>query len=93
MRNPHGVPPTRYMKRQENKRAINCNPSRGPTFGRGDIFINDDCTKDRSCWIDNNGNLGYACHPKYKQSLYVNSGKPDEKNRFTVLDYEVFSYI
>ena len=42
-------------------------------------------------WINNNSTKGYECHPKYKSSLYVNTATPDERNYFSVLDYEVYT--
>ena len=44
MKNPHGVEPTRYMKREDSDRAIECYPENGPIFGFGcDIGICDNC--------------------------------------------------
>ena len=94
MKNPHGVEPTRYMKREESDCAINCDPDYGPIFCGSDdycdICIIDNCNEEVSCSINNNGNSGYECHPQYKKSLFVNISKPDNWNRFSVLDYEVF---
>ena len=93
MKNPHGVEPTRYMKREGSRRAIKCNPRYGPIFGDGrDICINYNCNRENSCDINNNGIRGYECHPKYKKSLFVNTAEPDVKNLFTVLDFEVFTH-
>ena len=91
MKNAHGVEPTRYMKRRECDRAINCDPNYGPIFD-DDIHINDNCNEENSCYFNNDGRHGYECHPKYKKSLFVNTDKPDERNRFTVLDYEVYTH-
>ena len=44
------------------------------------------------CSIKNNGTYGYDCNPKYKCSLFVNTNKPDNTNRFSVLDYEVYTH-
>ncbi len=88
MKNPHGVEPTRFMKREESKYAIYCDRNRGPTFI--DIHINDNCNIVNSCFINNDGTRGYECNPEYKSSLFVNTGRPDEENNFTVLDYEVY---
>ena len=90
MKNAHGVEPTRYMKREESDCAINCDPDNGPIFN-DDIYIDDNCNEDDSCWIENDGTRGYECHPEYKKSLFVNSTGTDGKNRFSVFDYEVFS--
>ncbi len=94
MKNPHGVEPTRYMKKQEIKGAIGCSPYWGPVFGNdyGDITIADECTKENSCWINPPNAFQYECHPEYKSSLYVNTSGPDNSNRFLVLDYEVYSF-
>ena len=94
MKNPHGVEPTRYMKREESKYAIEWYSIWGPTFsGNGwfDILIGNNCNKESNS-IDNDGTNGYECHPEYKKSLFVNSNKPDEANYFAVLDYEVFTH-
>ena len=91
MKNPHGVEPTRYMKRKESKYAIECNPRYGPIFG-DDICINDKCNKLIFCWIGNDGTNGYECHLQYKSSLFVNTNKPENTNRFSVLDYEVYTH-
>ncbi len=96
MKNPHGVEPSRYMKRTESECAIYCHPYRGPIFGnedieRSDIYISDHCNKELS-WIYNNGTHAYKCHPEYKSSLFVNTNSPKYSNRFSVLDYEVFAY-
>ena len=90
MKNPHGVEPTRYMKRKESKYAIKCSPKCGPIFGDYKIYINDNCNRRNSCFINNDGTRGYECHPEYKSSLFVNSAGTDEENKFFVLDYEVF---
>ncbi len=89
MKNPHGVEPTRYMKRKESKETIECVSNYGPRFS-DDICISDNCNEESSCWIDNDGKGGYECHPEYKSSLFVNTAGPDEENYFSVLDYEVF---
>ena len=99
MKNPHGVEPTRYMKRKESKYAIICDHGCGPIFGNydgSDILIRNICNKENSCFIWNNGFRGYDCHPQYKSSLYVNTNeynKKDDENKihFSVLDYEVFT--
>ena len=93
MKNAHGVEPTRYMKRKESKYAIICDHGCGPIFGNYDgynIYIDDHCNRMYNCFIKNDGERGYDCHPEYKSSLFVNTGKPEKKNMFSVLDYEVF---
>ena len=92
LNNPHGVEPTRYMKRKESKYAIECIPEFGPIFGKSDLHIADNCNEENSCWIDNDDTNGYECHHEHKSSLFVNTAKPDEMNLFTVLDYEVYTY-
>ena len=88
MKNAHGVEPTRFMKRKESNWAINCNPEYGPLFG-ADVLM---CIRNNFnlCSILNDGNNSYECHPEYKSSLFVNTAGPNEKNVFSVLDYEVF---
>ncbi len=88
LKNPYGIIPTRYMKREEGEYAIFCNPEYGSAFG--DLFICVQCSEENHCYIQNDGERGYECHPEYKSSLFVNTAGPDEKNFFYVLDYEVF---
>ena len=94
LKNAHGVEPTRFMKKKESKTAIRCLPNYGPIFGNnyGDITIVDNCTKESSCWITGPSNFQYNCHPQYQSSLYVNTSGPDNKNSFSVLDYEVYTH-
>ena len=94
MKNPHGVEPTRFMKREESNRAIYCHSVYGPTFGdiyHSDMHIDDYCSFEDSCSLYNEGTKGYECHPQYKSSLFVNTAGPDEENIFSVLDYEVYT--
>ena len=88
LKNLHGVEPTRYMKREDNKYGIRCDPNRGLIFGDNytDILIRNICNKEDRCSIWNDGTRAYKCHPKYKKSLFVNTAGPDERNEFTVLD-------
>ena len=88
LKNPHGVEPTRFMKRKEFRYAIVCDPYHGPLFG-GDILI---CIRDNLslCSNENDGTLSYECHPEHKSSLFVNTAGPDEYNYFSVLDFEVY---
>ena len=83
MKNPHGVEPTRFMKRKESDYAIKCDSNYSPMFS-GDIYIHDHCRIEDSCFIYNDGTKGYECHPEYKCSLFVNS------MCFSVWDYEVY---
>ena len=87
MKNPHGVEPTRFMKRKESRYAIISIPYFGPSF-MVDICING--TALSSSFIQNDGKGGYECHPEYKSSLFVNTAGSDKKNDFSVLDYEVY---
>ena len=95
MKNPHGVEPTRFMKKEESKETIRCKSRYGPVFCGNDdynILIGENCNGEISCRIENDGYQGYECHPQYKSSLFVNTAGPDEENRFSVLDYEVYSH-
>ena len=93
MKNPHGVEPTRFMKRKESGYAIECSPDCGPIFcGNGaDLNISDNCNNNNRSYIYNDGR-GYDCHPEYKSSLFVNTNDSDKSNHFIVSDYEVFAY-
>ncbi len=73
------------MKREESDKAIYCSSYYGPIFGNNDICIDDNCTEENSCYINNDGTRGYDCHSQYKSSLFV------DKDKFSVLDYEVFA--
>ncbi len=92
MKNPHGVEPTRFMKRKDSEYAIVCNADYGPDFGniRVDIALGKKFNEENRNSIWNDGTNGYECHPKYKRSLFVNTAGPNEGNRFSVLDIEVF---
>ena len=92
LKNPHGVKPIRYMKREESRCAIRCDYDNGLIFGENDIVIANNCNEENSCFIGNDGRGGYECHPKYKMSLFVNTARFDERNRFSILDYEVFTH-
>ena len=94
MKNPYGVEPTRYMKKNGNNSVIYCTPNFGPQFGNGspDIGIADNCNDEHSCAITKSSLLQYEYHSDYRSSLYVNSGGPDNTNWFTVLDYEVYTH-
>ncbi len=75
------------------KIAITCCPKGGPSFGCyfGDIYITNCCNREHECSIRNDGTGGYECHPEYKSSLFVNSDGPNNRNTFSVLDYEVYT--
>ena len=93
LKNPHGVEPTRFMKK-ETSSAIYCDFCWGPYFldiamKSGGVSLNKE--KKSDYYIDNNGKGSYECHPEYKSSLYVNTGGPDETNFFSLLDFEVFA--
>ena len=96
MKNPHGIEPTRFLKRKESEYAIRCDLRYGPIFGNDcdnfDICIYENCNKKDSCCIFIDGTKGYECHPQYKKSLFVNTAGPDNRNAFNVLDYEVFTH-
>ena len=80
------------MKREDSERAIYCNPRYGPIFGSGhDIGIRDNCNKNGGWTCYGNSDSSYECNNSLKQSLFVNTAGPNEKNDFSVLDYEVFS--
>ena len=79
------------MKRKGSKYAIECDPSYGPTFG-DDIILSNRFFEENSYYIHNDGTHGYECHPEYKSSLFVNTAGPDEINKFSLLDYEVYTH-
>ena len=73
-------------------RTIECYPGNGPIFGSGhDIGICDNCNKNGGWTCYGNSDSSYECNNSLKQSLFVNTAGPNEKNDFSVLDYEVFS--
>ena len=92
MKNLHGIEPSKFMKKNDGKKAIWCNPSYGPVFGFGrDIGICDNCNNEQRGWT-NYGNSSYECSSPLKSSLFVNTAGPDQTNYFKVSDYEVFTY-
>ena len=91
MKNPHGVKPTRFVKREESDVAIICDPNNDPVFGNDDIKISYNCTGENNCWIQNDGTRGYKCHPVHKMSLFVNTNGKHDWNNFKVSEYEVFA--
>ena len=97
MRNPHGVEPTQFMKKEDNDDTIKCDSNDGILFCNGqlsgsDLYIANNCNRENRCWVGNDGTIGYECHPVYKSSLFVNTNHNDECNYFTILDYEVFTH-
>ena len=79
------------MKREESEYAIVCDSDYGPKFG-DDIKFFDQFFKENSCTIHNDGTHAYECHSEYKSSLFVNTAGPNETNKFSVLDYEVYTH-
>ena len=81
------------MKKKESTEAISCYPNYGPLFGNKncDICIANECNTENSCFINPPSCMQYECHPEYNASLFVNTNVPDNRNAFSVLDYEVFS--
>ena len=95
LKNPHEVEPTRFMKKEKCPCAICCNPEWGPAFSNAwnyDIGILGNCNIESNCFIDNCAAKAYECHPQYKSSLFVNTDGPKEKNFFSVLDLEVYTF-
>ena len=81
------------MKREDSDRAINCDPDYGPLFGSGcDIGIHDNCNENGGWTCYGNSDSSYECNNSLKQSLFVNTAGPNEKNDFSVLDYEVYTH-
>ena len=78
------------MKRIESNRDIHYKSNFGQLFG-DDISM---CTRNNLslCFIYNDGTHSYECHPEYKSSLFVNTAGPEERNFFSVLDYEVYTH-
>ena len=94
MKNRHRIEPSKFMKREDSNRAIDCDPIYGPIFGYGrDIGIKNKCNSDNGGWTNyGNGNSSYECNSPLKSSLFVNTAGPDQCNTFKVSDYEVFTY-
>ena len=94
LKNPHGISPTRYMKKKGSKTTIDCLPNCGPSFGGffPDIYIGDNCNEENNCWISISSYSQYEYHPEYQSSLYVNTSLFCFPNYFSVLDYEVYSF-
>ena len=94
MKNPHGVEPSRYYCE-----SIICPSNYGPSFGFlsdyfGTILEEHGMIVTSYCNLDDRNQIDLYCvwHPKYRNSLFVNTAGPDETNWFTVLDYEVFTH-
>ena len=98
LKNPHGVKPTRFMKRKDSDLTIACWPMMGPVFG-ADTIDGSDITllgvdnKQLIGFVTNDGTKGFECHPKYKASLFVNTAGINERNYFFLGDYEVFERV
>ena len=95
LKNSHEVEPTQFMKRRDCHYTIESDVESGPIFRDGtvagsDICIKDHCNEKNSCWIQNDGTRGYECNYNYKSSLFVNTSGVNDKNYFSVLDYEVY---
>ena len=90
LKNPHGIEPTRFKKKKTSKHAFFNDEHFGPIFGEKEIVISDECNKENSCEININEDSAYECHPEYKSSLFVNTNGPNEPNKFTVYDMEIY---
>ena len=94
LKNPHGVPPTRFMKSNDYTSAITCDSQFGPVFGSRKspaLLLGPVPSIENSCYVCNNGTNGYECDSTLKSSLFVHTADPDNHNSFSVSDYEVFS--
>ena len=90
MKNPHGIKPTRFKKKKTSKHAFFNDEHFGPIFGEKEIVISDKCNEGNSCEININEDSAYECHPEYKSSLFVNTNGPNEPNKFSVYEMEVY---
>ncbi len=91
LKNPHGIAPTRLMKRKDCFEAIKCNPFYGPLFGNGfAICIRNNCNKEKSCSISSSNNSGYMCDLSFNPSMFVSTNTTEGDALFSVLDYEVY---
>ena len=75
MKNPHGLEPTQFMRRNDSRYSIDCYPDYGPTFG-GDICIRDQCNEGNSCYIENNGTHVYPT-----KLFYCDPGHSEQKGK------------
>ena len=95
LKNPHKVPPTRFMKRKESEYSIYCECFNGPIFGGAD-FDSDELHIDNTCHEGANNYVYcpqhsvYEFHPEYKSSFFVDTGSRDEHNPYDIMDFEVF---
>jgi hypothetical protein len=83
LRNPHGVPPRKFMLREEKKQsAIWCDFRRGPVFGMCCILVSDNCNEDRDSFI------------RHSRGVYTNNTAFEDiftgAEKFTVKEIEVF---
>ena len=90
LKNPHGTSPSRYTRRVGYSCSITCDSSCGPIFGSSDIYISNSCNNNDNSYVNNYGNGGYDSDYSHECSLFVNTGSYNDKNYFTVLDYEVY---
>ena len=73
MKNPHNVPPTRFMSKSPF--SICCSHYSGPVFGYEEWHTEDEILPeiemhhDYWCVLSTKG-YGYECHPEYKTSLF-----------------------
>ena len=95
MKNPHGVEPTRFMKRKESDITLECSTENGPCFS-GEKKYSDMVIMEWNdiigCLISNDGENGFECHPKYKVALYASDcSKSSNLLAFVpIIDYEVY---
>ncbi|KAK8809873.1 hypothetical protein WA158_000816 [Blastocystis sp. Blastoise] len=88
--NEHNIPPTQYDILDPNS-ALYCYKDFGPCFL--DICIIDDChNSNNNCINGDDAIYSHGLTPQ-KASLFVNTAGPQEQNRFTVDDYEVYELI
>ena len=93
MKNPHGIEPSKFMKKKDSNIAIYCGTGYGPIFGSGhDIWIYNNCNDNGGYTNFGYGNGSYECNSDLTSSLFVNTAGPDQTNYFKVSDYEVFTY-
>ena len=92
LKNPYGVEPTRYMKKEDAKKAAECDPSSGPIFGNNTICIKDHCDKFAN-YIHEDPSYVIECQSQYKASLFVDTALPKQTDIFSVLDYEVYTCV
>ena len=83
----------RFLMKKRCKKGISRIDKYGPVFGQwwGALTICDHCNREDSCYIDFIHDDAYECQPEYRSSLFVDKNDNDERNRFSVLDYEVYA--